>query len=228
MCGRYAQFSAAEELAEIFQVQQITAPAGELLPSWNVAPTQGVRVIADSLTPGTRTMEVARWGLIPTWAKDPAIGARMINARAETVAEKPSYRGPLRYYRCIIPADGYYEWQAPPAGRRLKTPFYFRRSDGKPLAFAGLYSLWRDELLTCTIITRQARGDLAAIHHRQAVHLDDSTVDTWLDPTLQEPATLSELLALDCPDLEFHPVSRQVNAVRNNTPALITAIDAND
>lgn len=226
MCGRYAQYRDAEELADLFQVAQVAAPARELLPSWNVAPTQDVRVIADSISErtGVRTMELARWGLVPSWANDPAIGSRMINARAETVAEKPSYRGPLRYYRCIIPADGYYEWKAPPAGKRLKTPYFFSRADSRPLAFAGLYSLWHDELLTCTIVTRAARGQLAEIHDREAVQLPDDALDTWLDPTLQDRDELTSLLQIDAPALDFHPVSRDVNAVRNNTPQLIEPV----
>lgn len=230
MCGRYAQYRDAEELADLFQVANIAPGAKDLLPSWNVAPTQQVRVIADSLSekPGLRTMELARWGLVPSWAKDPAIGSRMINARAETVAEKPSYRGPLRYYRCVIPADGYYEWKAAPAGKRLKTPYFFAREDGRPLAFAGLYSLWHDELLTCTIITRDARGKLAEIHHREPVHLPDDALDTWLDPQLQSRDELETLLGLDAPALSFHPVSREVNAVRNNTPHLIETVTASD
>lgn len=228
MCGRYAQYRDAEELADLFAVAQVAQGAKELLPSWNVAPTQAVRIIADSLSeqPGVRTMELARWGLVPSWAKDPAIGQRMINARAETIGEKPSYRAPLRYARCLIPADGYFEWKAPPAGKRLKTPYYFFRADGRPLAFAGLYSLWRDELLTCTIVTRQARGALADIHHREAVQLPDDVLDTWLDPQLHEREELESLLQLEAPKLDFYPVSREVNAVRNNNPQLIEPVGA--
>lgn len=224
MCGRYAQFRDADDLVNVFRIQLVTPDAAELLPSWNVAPTQAVRIVRDatdvSPTP-IRTLELARWGLVPHWAKDPAIGSRMINARSETVAEKPSYRGPIRYSRCVVVADGYYEWQAPEVGRRLKTPHYIYRADGGVIAFAGMYSLWGEELMTCTILTRAARAELAELHEREPVILNSDVIDSWLDPAIQEPEEAISMLALAPPELTHHVVSTEVNAVRNNAPHLI-------
>ncbi|OKL54602.1 hypothetical protein BSZ39_03110 [Bowdeniella nasicola] len=224
MCGRYAQFRDADDLANVFRVQLVTPDAASLLPSWNVAPTQPVRIVRDTLEVSPeplRTLELAKWGLVPTWAKDPAIGSRMINARSETVAEKPSFRGPIRYSRCLVPAEGYYEWQKPAPGKRLKTPHYIYREDGAPLAFAGMYSLWRDELLTCTILTQEARPTLRELHEREPVVLSDDVIDAWLDPSLKESDEALAMLAHDPPALTHHIVSTEVNAVRNNAPHLI-------
>ncbi|MDO5701174.1 MAG: SOS response-associated peptidase [Bowdeniella nasicola] len=227
MCGRYAQFSSAQELSDVFNVQVCTPECAQLLPSWNVAPTQAVRIVRETvLGPerAVRTLELARWGLVPSWAKDPTIGTRLINARVETVTQKPSYRGPIRYSRCLVPADGYYEWQAPAPGARLKTPHYLRRVDGAPLAFAGLAALWREELLTCTIITGPARAELAHIHDREPLQIPDDAVSTWLDPDLTDAEEASALLSGERPALTAHVVSREVNAVRNNTPHLIEPV----
>ncbi|SEA72428.1 Putative SOS response-associated peptidase YedK [Bowdeniella nasicola] len=224
MCGRYAQFRDADDLVNVFRIQLVTPDAAELLPSWNVAPTQAVRIVRDAtdVSPAPiRTLELARWGLVPHWAKDPAIGSRMINARSETVAEKPSYRGPIRYSRCVVVADGYYEWQAPEAGRRLKTPHYIYRADGGVIAFAGMYSLWREELMTCTILTRAARAELAELHEREPVILNSDVIDSWLDPAIKEPEEAISMLELAPPELTHHVVSTEVNAVRNNAPHLI-------
>ncbi len=219
MCGRYASFRQAQELADIFTVDVVSPVAAGIAPSWNVAPTTPVRVIYEMAIDGQlfRTLDAAAWGLVPTWAKDRSIGARMINARSETVAEKPSFRGPLAYSRCVVPMEGYYEWQASSAGE--KQPYFISSTDGTPLAAAGLYSLWKDELLTCTILTRAARPGLARIHDREPVFL--SGISTWLNPAIRDRTEATNLLHGPTPELAARPVARTVNSVRNNGPDLI-------
>ncbi len=218
MCGRYASFREAQDLADSFSVDLVTPVAAGLAPSWNVAPTQAARIVTESVVDGrrVRVLDAARWGLVPGWAKDPGIGARLINARLETADTKPSFRGPLTYARCVVPAEGYYEWQGAPGAKR---PFYIARPDGKPLALAGLYSLWHDELLTFTILTHEARGSLREIHDREPVTL--RTFDAWLDPTIRDRAQARALAANNAVELTARPVSSAVNAVRNNGPQLI-------
>ncbi|MDO4607191.1 MAG: SOS response-associated peptidase [Bowdeniella nasicola] len=226
MCGRYAQYTSAPELAGLFDVEMVTPLAEELSPSWNVSPTQAVRIIHDttevSVQP-TRVLELAKWGLIPPWAKEESVGARMINARSETVTEKPSFRGPIRHHRCLIVADGYYEWQAAPAGRRLKTPHYIYRRDNRVLALAGLYSLWRGELLTCTILTRAARPEMAHIHDREPCQVADDAIDQWLNPQCQDGEEALGFLAQS--EMAWHVVSTEVNATRNNSPHLLDKVE---
>jgi putative SOS response-associated peptidase YedK len=192
---------------------------------------------ASARSAGTaRELRVVRWGLVPFWAKDPSIGSRMINARAETVDSKPAFRRAFARRRCLLPADGYYEWQArsgtadrPSPG---KQPYYICRADGGPLAFAGLYELWRDRelpddderawLWTATIITTSAPDDLGRIHDRMPMVITPDRWADWLDPADSDPARLRELLAPAVVDgLISYPVSRAVNSVRNNSPELI-------
>ena len=230
MCGRYASFREAQDLADIFTVDVISPVAESLLPSWNVAPTQAARILREDNHAGeiVRVMDAARWGLVPHWAKDPSIGSRMINARSETVLEKPSFKGPARYHRCIVPVEGYYEWKAPTeAGRRAKTPYFIHADSGGPLALAGLFSFWKDELLTFTICTRAARGNMTELHDREPVMLSASAVDAWLNPALREDDEIAALLVLPTPSLTWHEVSTTVNAVRNNSPELITPVPQN-
>lgn len=223
MCGRYASFTQAQDLADIFSIDVVSPVAATMLPSWNVAPTDPVRIIREEVTrgQGVRILDAARWGLVPSWASDPAVGSRLINARSETVAEKASFRGPLAYARCVVPAEGYYEWQAPPAGRRAKMPYYIHGDDGAPLALAGLYSLWHGELLTCSIVTRASRGELAGLHDREPVTLRPAEVDHWLDPTMRDTAEAAAILRAPRAPLRYHRVSTMVNTVRNNDPSLI-------
>lgn len=223
MCGRYASFRQAQELADIFTVDTVSPVAAELPMNWNVAPTTAVRVIYEMQQGGEllRLLDAAQWGLVPSWAKDPGMGARMINARSETVAEKPSFRGSLQYYRCAVPMEGYYEWQAAPA-KGAKQPFYVSAPDGAPLAAAGLYSLWRDELLTCTILTRAARPELREIHDREPVFL--SSISDWLNPTIRDREDALELISEPGPELTARPVATTVNSVRNNGPQLIAPL----
>lgn len=217
MCGRFALFSPAEALQAAFGVADI----GELQPRYNIAPTQDVVVIRA----GTEGLLVdrLRWGLVPFWAKDPAIGNRMINARAETVAEKPSFRQALRRRRCVVPADGFFEWQKTAAG---KQPWYISAADSRVLAFAGLWEEWRGAddatLRTFTIITTVADAFMQTLHHRMPVMLNDATMSTWLD-SQAAPADIERMLHASAPELDAWPVSRAVNTPLNDSPELLVA-----
>jgi putative SOS response-associated peptidase YedK len=180
-----------------------------------------------------RQLRTVRWGLVPSWAKDPAIGSRMINARAETVASKPAYRRAFTKRRCLLPADGYYEWYKPGEdAKAAKQPYFIHRADGAPLAFAGLYEFWRDQahpddhpdawLVTATIITTSAPDELGVIHERMPMVIPAGQWAEWLDPDLQDQAQLAHLLAPAVSSgLVTTPVSTKVNSVRNNGPELI-------
>jgi len=192
---------------------------------FNVAPTQAIRGVVDSVD--GRIVMAYRWGLVPPWAESPKIGAPMINARAETVAEKPSFRTSFRRYRCIIPADAFYEWRRDGAS---KTPFAICRRDGSQLAFAGLWTTWRDKatdqsLKSCAIITTSANGLMAPIHDRMPVVLPEITWDEWLDPRNEDVPALQSLL-VPYPDdvLRAYPVSRLVNDVRHDGPELLQPV----
>ncbi len=171
---------------------------------------------------GRNAVEFFRWGLIPGWAKDPAIGHRMINARAETLAEKPSFRTPLRRRRCLILADGFYEWRKDPGGK-TKTPMYIRLSNGAPFAFAGLWDLWRgpddSPVTSCTIITTSPNDLLAPIHNRMPVILPADAYEQWLDPDEQPADRLTPLLnPYPAREMTAHAVSRTVNNPRTDSP----------
>lgn len=223
MCGRYADFLADQDLADAFSLALDADDARLLPPSFNVAPTQLVRIIR---TPqGAATLDVARWGLVPSWAKDPAIGSRMINARVETVAQKPSFRTAFSQRRCVVPASGYFEWQTDASGKR---PFYIHPADGAPLAFAGLLEAWRatgDDawLITCAIVTTAARGQMQQIHDRQPVMMREDAWRTWLNPAAAKEDLLDAAHA-DAPDLAWHEVDTAVGNVRNNSPELIEPV----
>jgi len=213
MCGRFTMASPGEAVAELFELPVVP----ELAPRWNIAPTQAVAAVrADAA--GGRELVGLHWGLIPSWAKERAIGARMINARAETVAEKPAFRAALRARRCLIVADGFYEWQK--AGAR-KQPWYIRMRDGRPFAFAGLWERWAagpDEVLdSCTIVTTTPNGVVAPIHDRMPVILERGDYAAWLDPGQRDPARLQPLLRPH-PDvaMEAWPVGLRVNNPAND------------
>ncbi len=214
MCGRYALSSPVESLEAQFE-----AEAQALLqPRYNVAPTTPVPVVRNGAS--GRVIVLQRWGLIPAWSRDPAVGARMANARAETVAEKPSFRGPFKRSRCIVPADAFYEWRA----GAPKQPFAIRAAGGGLLAFAGLWDRWEGPdgvLETCAIITTAANGAMAPIHDRMPVILAREDYGRWLD----EGGTA---LLRPCPEawLEVHPVGPRVGNVRNDDPSLLEPTDA--
>ncbi len=236
MCGRYASFREAQALADAFDVEELTDAARAVAASWNVAPTDRVRIVVEHAE-HHRSLQAARWGLVPPWAASPAIGARMINARAETLAEKPAFRSPAAKRRCLVPADGYYEWHrySPGSGaKERRQPYYIHRPGGEPLVFAGLYSWWPDPerapddrnrwLLSTTIVTGAARGELAAIHHREPIVLGPGAARDWLDPGLDDAREATEVLRRSAPPLTWHPVTTAVGAVVNNHPGLIAPV----
>jgi len=243
MCGRYVSARKKQELLEEFQVELDGAAEEELRPDYNVAPTKKVYAVlarpvkdtdGQAGGPPVRQLRVLRWGLVPSWAKDPAIGSRMINARLETAAEKPSFRQAFARRRCLLPADGYYEWLADGAARR-KRPYFIRPADGGVMAMAGLYEFWRDRarpaddpeawLVTCTVLTTAAQHEAARIHDRMPVLVPRERWADWLDPGLTAAEEARRLLVPPPPGtFALHPVSAAVNNVRNNGPELIAPV----
>ena len=224
MCGRFVSASDADGLVRFFVIDE--RKTDDLPPNYNVAPTDPVYAVAGHNQ--RRYLVSFRWGLVPHWAESASVGARMINARAETAAEKPAYRDALRRRRCLIPADGFYEWRKDATG--AKRPHFIHRPDDAPIAFAGLWETWRDTtdpeaspLKTCTILTRPAVEQLQVLHDRMPVTLDEDAWDAWLDADAPLPA-IHDLLRVTPPELTFRPVSDQVNSVRNNGPQLLAAV----
>jgi putative SOS response-associated peptidase YedK len=256
MCGRYASAKDPAALVEEFEIEESRVDE-PLAPDYNVAPTKEVYAVMTRRTesaddasedaPPSRQLRVARWGLVPSWAKDRAIGSRMINARSETLAEKPAFRRAFSKRRCLLPADGYYEWYTPQSadaattakGKPKKQPFYIHRADGGSLAMAGLYEWWRDPslerddplswLLSATIITTNAADAVGRIHDRMPVVIRDDDWNTWLDPEVNEREVVESLMhpALSAP-LDAYPVSIRVNSVRNNGAELIDPLPIDD
>ena len=245
MCGRYASSARHEDLAEDFQVDDLFD--GLPGPDYNVAPTVAVPAIFERKVKDTgevrRRLAPLVWGLVPSWAKDVSIGSRMINARLETVAEKPAFRKAFAARRCLLPADGFYEWYTPetvptgrgPTGRGKgkpkKQPFFIHRADGGLLVMAGIYEIWRDPtkdrdddsawLRTCSVITTKATDAAGHIHDRMPMVIRREAIDAWLDPTLTDPERALRLLAVTEADaLEAYAVSTDVNSVQNNDPSL--------
>jgi putative SOS response-associated peptidase YedK len=226
MCGRFLLTAPVEALRRLFGVE-----AGlNLGPRYNIAPTQETPVVRPAAA-GGRELALLRWGLIPPWAKDPSIGAKLINARADTVATKPSFRAVFRQRRCLVPADGFYEWKAGPSGKpgagKPKQPYLIARADQATFAFAGLWEHWQDAkrtLETFTLITTDANATLAPIHHRMPVILDPQDYAAWLD-TKNKAA---EALLKPAPDglLRATAISTKVNAVRNDDASVIEPIAA--
>lgn len=223
MCGRFTLTTTPTDLHEAFPDIEIPA---DLAPRYNIAPSQPVAVIANT---GVNRVELYRWGLIPSWAKDPAIGDRMINARAETLVEKPSFRGIYRKHRCLVLADGFYEWKQEP-GSRPKTPMYIRLASGRPFAFAGLWDRWRpaegDPVQSCTIVTTAPNRLMQMIHTRMPVIVDPEAYAKWLDPAEVTPEQLAPLLQpYPAEGMIAFPVSRYVNRPQNDSPACIAPAD---
>jgi putative SOS response-associated peptidase YedK len=240
MCGRYASFREDQALADEFAIATIADDVRLLPPSWNVAPTDGVRMVverADRETGEiTRQLRVARWGLVPSWAKDVSVGNRMINARAESIEEKSAFARPFAVRRALLPADGYYEWQKPEPGSasKRKQPFYLHPADGDVVALAGLYEFWKDPgkadddpdrwVVSATVITRPASEQLAHIHDRQPLMLRAEAWSAWLDPAVGADGARG-LLEAPAPAIVATPVSTAVNAVANNGPALVDEVE---
>lgn len=221
MCGRYFLHSSADKLSALFGEM----PMPVLEARYNIAPTQPVPVVRQDRA-GRREMVLVRWGLVPAWSKGPDSRFGMINARLETVAQKPAYRSAFRYKRCLIPADGFYEWRA--AGR-FKQPYVLRPSDGSPMALAGLWEHWQDadgnELESCTILVREANAQVKSVHERMPVIMGPDSFGLWLDIHAQKPQPLETLLAVQqAPDLEIYPVSRAVNSPREDSSGLLEPI----
>ncbi|MBF4160870.1 SOS response-associated peptidase [Nocardioides acrostichi] len=245
MCGRYASSRNPDDLVEEFEVDEplIREP---LAADYNVAPTKEVYAVLERPPRGEeppaaeRQLRVLTWGLVPSWAKDPSIGNRMINARVETVAEKPAYKRAFAKRRCLLPADGYFEWypteRLTAKGKPAKQPFFIRPTDGGVLAMAGLYEIWRDPdksdddpdrfRWTCTVITTDAEDDIGRIHDRMPMMVDRERWSDWLDPTVAS-GDLRDLLVPAAPGrLEAFPVSTLVSNVRNNGPELVAPLPA--
>ena len=258
MCGRYAASARPDELIEAFDVDEdrTDEPARSILkspqspaagePDWNMAPSKQAPVVLTRRPRGeqedegaepTRQLRLLTWGLVPAWSKDVKMGLRMTNARAESVLGKGAFARAARSRRCLVPADGWYEWQVSPTavdakGKPRKQPFFIHRADGAPVGFAGLYEFWRDRelpdgdpgawLTTFTIITTAADPGMDRIHDRQPLVLEPDQWDQWLDPTETDPEVVRQLLEFASPGrFEAHPVGRGVGATRNNGPGLL-------
>ena len=221
MCGRFTLTAAGEVVASVFELAEVPV----LSPRYNIAPTQPVvAVVSDSHEP-KRLFKTMRWGLIPCWAKDPSIAARMINARAETVATKRAYQSAFRHRRCLIAADGFYEWrQAAP--KKPKQPYYVRMEDSRPFAFAGLWEHWEGSdgsaIDSCTVITTEPNELMKSLHDRMPAILRPEYFDRWLDPGIQDAESLQPLLRPYLADkMTAHPVSIYVNDPSHDTARCI-------
>jgi putative SOS response-associated peptidase YedK len=215
MCGRYATTRSDADLSLLFDA---VAVAEELGPSWNVAPTDPVPVVRVSQRHGGRVLDHAKWGLIPSWSSDHRAGARMINARAETVATSPAFAPSFARRRCLVPADGWFEWVRD-GGR--KQPFYMTPVDGSALAFAGLWSMSGASVLTSSIVTTEAVGELAAVHNRMPLILPAARWPEWLAGGGEPTSLLRPMTAAELSFIEIRPVGPKVGNVRNNGPELI-------
>ncbi len=222
MCGRYMLATPRERLVARFHLQR----AAELVPRYNIAPSESVAAIRENVNQ-ERELALLRWGLVPSTTKDTKNAYRMINARAETLSQRPAFRAAFAHRRCLIPADGFYEWQQT---NDSKQPYFIRARDENPLAFAGLWERWQrgqQVIESCTIITMSANQSLAPIHHRMPVILPEDTYDLWLDPSVQDPATLQALLLpYDAEKLMAYRVSKRVNHPKNDDAECIRQLQA--
>ena len=235
MCGRFALFTPPVRLARYFQATLGDDVDPEQPPSWNVAPTTPVLAVRAHRPaagrPLERTLILLRWGLIPSWAKDPSAGSRLFNARAESVTNRPSFSSAFASRRVIIPADGFYEWHKLNSG--AKQPHFFTRADGEPLAMAGVAESWWDKqapddmppIRSCTIITTSAGPDMDGIHDRMPVILSPDAFDRWLDPESEDVSELTTLLRpTPSGTIAHHPVGPRIGSFRNDDPQLIEPI----
>ncbi|MFQ5400516.1 MAG: SOS response-associated peptidase [Anaerolineae bacterium] len=226
MCGRFVLFTPGETLFQLFGVEASAMPGQILNPRYNIAPTQPVAAVRLAPDSGRREFTFFRWGLIPSWAKDLKIGARLINARAETVSEKPSFRAAFKRRRCLIPADGFFEWQ------RLssrKQPVYVYARDGRPFAFAGLWETWHsadgDRIHSCTILTTEPNELVAPIHNRMPVIIEPPDYALWLDPGPNPELARHLLRPYPAEKMVAYPVSTRVNSPRNDDPRCIAPLE---
>ncbi|MFL6232278.1 MAG: SOS response-associated peptidase [Thermoanaerobaculia bacterium] len=216
MCGRYTLTTSGEDLALAFELPELPF----LPPRYNLAPTQAAAVVRVTEPGAPRHLDLLKWGLIPYWAKEASIGNRMINARSEGVAEKPAYRSSFKKKRCLVAADGFYEWKKE---GKAKQPYLIRRKDHKPFGFAGLWSAWRDQehggqlVETFTILTTSPNDLMRPLHDRMPVILSKENFDLWLDPKMEDAEKLQPLLVpYAADDFEAFPVSRAVNSPAND------------
>ena len=215
MCGRYTL--STKDFSKHYGVEQ----GAFEFSSYNIAPTQSVPVVLEQ--EGERTVKTAQWGLLPSWVKQrEAFRASTFNARSENAAEKASFKKPLRYQRAIVPASGFFEWSH--KGAEAKTPHYIQLSGGEPIGFAGLYDVWRDEVLSCTILTTTPNELMATLHDRMPVILSPDDYDTWLDPGITDPEEVQSLMRPYPGEMQAYPVSRAVNSPKNNTAALLEPV----
>lgn len=223
MCGRFTLTADPAELQQTFNLEVVPLA---MTPRYNIAPSQPVAIITN-LAP--RQIEHVRWGLIPAWAKDPAIGSRLINARAETLRDKPSFREAYKRRRCLIPANGFYEWAKDTSGHKM--PMYIHLRDHRPFAFAGLWEDWQgpdgEQMRTCTIITTTPNDTVRPLHHRMAVILRPEDYALWLSPDALAPQELAPLLSPYADDgMNAYPVSSAINSPHNEGPSLIAPVAA--
>lgn len=226
MCGRYSQRQPAEVIAKAFEVDNVPA----LEPRYNVAPTQSVPTVLQPSVSKNRQFKMMHWGLIPKWAKDSKIGAKLINARAETVAEKPAFKSAFRKRRCLVLADGFYEWQQQ-ENKKQKQPYYFFLKDGQPFGFAGLWEQWEDAsgevVNSCTLLTTDANELMRPVHNRMPVILHPKDYERWLDSELKELEQLQPLLRpYSTQEMLAYPVSTVVNKPSNDNAECIKSIEA--
>jgi putative SOS response-associated peptidase YedK len=236
MCGRYIQVASPTLLAEHFDVDEVVVPEPPE-PRYNIAPRAEVLTVVQrglddpetAAEGGIRVLEPMRWGLVPSWADDPRIGDRMINARAESLTEKAAFKTAYRRRRCLIPADGFYEWQR--ISTKRKQPMFIHRRDGEPIAFAGLWEVWRSTpddpwLLSCSIVTTRANAMMEPVHDRMPVMLEADVWDQWLDVRVHDREVLDPLLDPPPDDtLEMWPVSTLVNSADNDSPELVARVE---
>jgi putative SOS response-associated peptidase YedK len=225
MCGRFIGFSTLEQLVQYFPIDVANVEAS---PNYNVAPTQEILAIVRHDDDDLNHLEKLFWGLVPFWAKDAGIGSRMINARSETVASKPSFRAAFRQRRCLIPADGFFEWKAT---KESNQPMLITLPNQKPFAFAGLWETWDDHgkrevpYRSCTILTRDASESVMPIHNRMPVILRPEAFGPWLDPDFQDVDRLQGIIETQVrTELVSYPVSKAVNSVKNNRPENIEPV----
>lgn len=225
MCGRYTLRTRLNQLGTLFSFE----PPNELPARYNIAPTQSVAAVRNTPDGGGKKLAFLRWGLIPSWATDKAIGNRLINARAETLAEKPSFKHALKRRRCLILADGFYEWKT--SGKN-KQPYFIQMKDGRPFAFAGLWERWSKSetaIESCTIITTSPNSLLAELHNRMPVILSEQAAHLWLDPEIEQPEPLTSLLVPYSEDeMIAYPVSTLVNSPKHDSSDCIEPVDSTE